>query len=144
MVSATESQQSGFVAILLWVWSTFAIKLALFLFLRRIFRQSPAATIALNFTCVFSVIAFLYSFLSYLLSCFPLGLFWLQAYADVGMKMPVEGSCPVFLERGLAAAGLAISTDVLLFMIPVIGVWGLKMSRGRKIALIGVFFVASL
>ena len=128
----------------LWVWSSFAIKMALFFFLRRIFHQSPLAMIALNATLVFIVGAFGYAFFSYIFSCLPVDLFWLQAYADVGLTPPVSGSCPAFLERGIAAAALTIATDVFLFSIPVVGVWNLKMTRERKIGLIAVFFLAFL
>lgn len=106
---------------------------------RKVIRWSLIAFFILNLALAIS------TFVADLCQCTPVSYHWNQyktdTYDDTGNVLVKTETCINVINFFLITAGLSVLTDILMMIIPAIMVWGLKMTRSKKIA---VWLVMSL
>lgn len=73
-----------------------------------------------------------------LCQCTPVSYYWNHCVTDTydadGNVVEKAGTCIQQLNFFLITAGLSVSTDILIMLIPAAMIWGLKMQKSKKIA----------
>lgn len=82
----------------------------------------------------------------FILICLPISFFWDRSYflEKVEPPHPVNGHCPLGELPILSTLIANTVSDVALLVLPAIGLWNLKLPRGKKVGLFGVFSLGAL
>ena len=76
--------------------------------------------------------------------CLPVSYFWQLGYSFVGEHLPINGSCPSLVARGVSMAVLNLVSDVFMITLPIFCLWPLQMNKKRKVGLAAVFTLGTL
>ena len=109
-------------------------KLSLLWFFHRIF-PSDSLRIVWIVMAIFSVLWCVGSTSAMIFACWPIRAFWDRAIAGRCVDLKV-------LMYGITAPNLAL--DLMLLVLPLIPLWGLRLDKARKIALISIFMLGGL
>ena len=124
------------------------IRLSMLFFLRRIFTSRYRAFKIVCWTLITSsILSGIGIFLEFIFQCLPVDYFWNRAYLiyDLAVKQPplvkIQGWCmPQTVHVGVPVV-LDLVQDVLTLLLPALGLWNLRLARGKKI---GIFVALSM
>ncbi|KAI4262058.1 MAG: hypothetical protein L6R42_002758 [Xanthoria sp. 1 TBL-2021] len=147
-VTATDSDKprkmirSGYVIGLLQGPCLGLVKVSILLFYRRIFTMHRRTfKIAFYVLGTYSLLLTIATLVVFILQCLPVTFFWNRAYLLEKVKppYPLQGHC---LPQQLHVVTILIAntiSDVAVLVLPGIGLWNLRLPRGKKVGLFGVF-----
>lgn len=110
------------------------IKVSIMLLFARIFQTPRWRLITQCAIVIFwlKIVAFLFPLV---FQCRPMRAIW---------DPNVHGACLDISAIGFAGAGLSISEDLILFVIPIPTLWRLQLDRSKKLLLVALFSIGSL
>ena len=117
-------------------------KLAILAYFTRVFTMlQPAFRWSVYVTTACAIIVGVGSCILFLNMCKPINYFWDAAWLSEGMPIPfkLEGDCLLVIYRLVAPLAADLLSDILILLLPIIGLWKLKMSKRRKLGLLFAF-----
>lgn len=123
------------------------IKLSILLFYRRIFTMHRRTfKFAFYVLGTYTLLLTIATTILFIIQCVPISFFLDLAYLLEGLRPPhaVKGHC---LPQQLHVVTTLIAntvSDVALLVLPAIGLWKLKLPKGKKVGLFGVFSIGAL
>ena len=142
--------QAGYVELNTYAPALFFIKLSLLLFYRRVFTTNSKTTHARRMrTAIYLVgayvtAAYLASQFSYIFICLPVSFWWNTAYAIVGLQPPTTGEYANLVPRIISLAVINIVSDLLILLLPMLGLQPIHLPLRRKVAIFFVFALGGL
>lgn len=118
------------------------IKVSILLFYRRIFTMHRRTfQVAFYILGTYTALLTIATTIVFMLLCLPISFSWNRAYLIEGIPPPhpVNGHCSP--QKSSVVATLVANTvsDIALLVLPAIGIWNLRLPRGKKVGLFGVF-----
>ena len=107
------------------------IKIAILLFYHRLFPSTTFRKVTYGIG-TFVLLNLVSNFLAFLLQCLPVSSFW---------QPQIQHHCITQDPFYLSVAALSLVSDVFILIMPMPMVWGLNISRQRKIGLSLVFLL---
>ncbi|KAI4285559.1 MAG: hypothetical protein L6R38_000580 [Xanthoria sp. 2 TBL-2021] len=123
------------------------VKISILLFYRRVFTMHRRTfKVAFYVLGTYTLLLTIATLVVFILQCLPVTFFWTRAYFLEKVKPPysLKGHC---LPQQLHVATILIAntiSDVAVLVLPAIGLWNLRLPRGKKIGLFGVFSLGAL
>lgn len=142
----TYYNQAAYVLCLGVAWSLAFVKLSILFFYSRVFTvRKTLFRWALYILGVYSALHGIATFLLWVWQCNPIPYFWNRAYLITGAKPPpgtiMEGTCENQELHLVAPIVTNLFSDLIILILPAIGLWGLQMQMRTKI---GIFFAFSV
>lgn len=114
------------------------VKASLILFLLRLNSQYKLTRYSLKALFVFNLGHMVATFFGALTQCLPIHMYWDRFKTDRVVDGQVMYSCFNAEAFSMSTASIAILTDILILIFPIVMVWPLRMNRRKKIAVAGV------
>ena len=135
----TRTMKDGLANLVLYLTTTFTVKVSLLLLYNRYFGISSAFCIALRICAVIIVSWYLALVSATIFQCTPVAAFW-----DRTILLSGHGKCLQLSKLGVASGITNLLTDVMILVIPIPMVWGLNTSKAQKWTLTGIFTLGFL
>ncbi|KAK0384456.1 hypothetical protein NLU13_8542 [Sarocladium strictum] len=120
----------GWVNNMVLVFAVYSCKASILFLYHRVFAaHNSSMRIAIYVASAITFVCFLGSFVGYLVAVRPISKWW--AWADA-----TADQFQAMMDVNIAYDSLTVFTDFLVFFLPLKTIWGLNMTRGKKIGII--------
>lgn len=123
------------------------MKLSILFFYRRVFtKHQRTFKIAFYLIGAYTLALAIGTTAEFIFQCLPIHYFWDRSYLLAGVKppYPIKGHCTPDRPRVAVPTIANTFSDILILILPAIGLWNLQLPKNKKLALFFVFSLGAL